>query len=143
MGQSYRPTQVDWRGGLTYGIPYKGDQRIQVSHRFGALQYTRLVMLAASERTIIMALTVIFAVAHLGFVAWSIPFGFERCAAPVRSPMLVLMSAAPVPSDENEVDRGRGTGIQSAQSVGLIRNIDFEFAGKGSTVTCRGEETWR
>lgn len=100
-------------GKLTYGIPYKGDKRIQVSHLFGALQYTRLVILAASDRTRIMALTVIFAVAHLGFVACSIPFGFERCAAPVRSAMLVLRSPAPVPSVENEVDRDRGIGIQS------------------------------
>lgn len=103
-------------GGLTYGIPYKGDQRIQVSHRFGALQYTRLVMLAASDKTIIMALTVIFAVAHLGFVAWSIPFGFERCAAPARSPMLVLMSPAPMPSDENEGRRQRGRSSVSSVS---------------------------
>lgn len=94
-----QPCRIMLVEGLTYGIPYKGEMRIQVSHRFGALQYTRLVMLAARDRTTIVLLTMIFAVAHLGFVsAWSIPFGFERCAAPVGSLMLVLISPAPMPS---------------------------------------------
>lgn len=94
-------------GGLTYGIPYKGDKRIQSSHRLGAAQYTTLVMLAARDRTMIVPRTIIFAVAHLGFVAWSIPFGFELCAAPIESSMLVLISPAPMPSGEREGRRQR------------------------------------
>lgn len=124
-------------GGLTYGSPYKGDKRIQSFHRLGALQYTRLVMLAARDRTMIMPRTVIFAVAHLGFVAWPIPFGFEPCAAPVGSLMSVLVSRLRCQAVGG---RDGGNGLEN-QSVGPIRNIAIVSSRKWSTATGKGEGT--
>lgn len=60
---------------------------IQESHLVGALTDTRLVTVAARDRTTMMHLTVIFAVAYLGFVACSISLPLECCAASPKSPM--------------------------------------------------------
>lgn len=69
---------------------------IQESHLVGALMDTRLVMVVARDRTTMMPLTVIFAVAYFGFVVCSISFRLERCAASPKSPMYALMSLADV-----------------------------------------------
>lgn len=75
-----------------------------------------------------MPLTVIFAVAHLGFVAWSIPFGLERCVTPARSPMLVLISPAPMPSGEREGRKQRsrnsvsGSHLEYSSGVGCLND---------------------